>query len=108
MVIKSEVNMAQQRLSPAKVVDLLVDPPKASAAWSPFSLQVIVPPLHLEGYFTYHVLSLRISGRHRLRQVVDGRSLEGWSAPGLTNLAPSNTVGTYDTAGPCSIIALYI
>ena len=90
------------------VVELLPKPPAVSAAWAPFALQIAEPPPHLTGVFADHVLTLRVAGKHRLRQEINGRVVEGWSGPGCANLVPARTKATYDTAGPCRIVAMYI
>src|ERR1700752_3583269 len=76
-------------VSASQFVSLLPAPPDVSAAWSTFSLQRIDAPKHLETTFADHVVTLHVSGPHRLRHVLGGRVSEGRSDPGALNPIPA-------------------
>jgi hypothetical protein len=96
-------------LSASGFADLLPAPPKVSAAFRAFFLQVVEPPpIHLTMAFADHVLSSPISGTSRLRRQVDGRSVDGWSRPGTMILTPAHLNATWDAEGTNRLIFLYI
>jgi AraC family transcriptional regulator len=82
----------------SQFVSLLPAPPDVSAAWNTFSLQRIDAPRHIETTFADHVVTLHISGTHRLRQVLGGRVSEGRSDPGALNAIPAGVDMVVDMA----------
>jgi AraC family transcriptional regulator len=88
--------------------DLLPTPPKASTVWGPFVLHVADVPLHLSATFGDHVLGLHISGRHRLRQEIEGQVIERISEPGATSLIPANQKVTTEASGPLCAAVLFV
>jgi AraC family transcriptional regulator len=65
-------------------------------------------PLHAEVAFNDFALGLYISGRHRIRRKIGGRSVEGWSDPGAINFTPPNIDGIWDADGPSRAVVLLI
>jgi AraC family transcriptional regulator len=101
--------MDQPTVSASQFVGLLPVPPTASAAWNTFSLLVIgATPRQATAAFADHALGLYLAGRHRIRREMAGRSVEGWTDPGTTNLTPANAKGTWEASGPSRAIVLLI
>jgi AraC family transcriptional regulator len=62
----------------------------------------------LSATFGDHVLGLHISGRHRLRQVIEGQVIERTSEPGATSLIPANHKVTTDASAPLRAAVLFV
>ena len=95
-------------VSASQFVSLLPAPPDVSAAWSTFSLQRIDAPRHLETTFADHVLTLHVSGAHRLRHVLGGRVSEGRSDPGALNIIPAGVDMVVDLNTEARGLVLFI
>jgi AraC family transcriptional regulator len=69
--------------------ELLGIPPRESAGWDPFFLQIVdESPLHARVLFRDLALGVYLSGRHRIRHQIGANVAEGWSGPGTINLTP--------------------
>ena len=87
---------------------MLPAPPTVSTEWDPFILYVADVPLHLRATFCDHVLGLHISGRHRLRQEIEGRVIERLSEPGAVTLIPADHTVTADASAPLRAATLLV
>lgn len=84
--------------SAAEFTELLGVPPRESAAWDPFFLQIVdETPLYARVLFRDLALGVYLSGRHKIRRQIGANVLEGWSDPGTINLTPPGVEGTWET-----------
>lgn len=88
-----------ESLSPSGFAALLPAPPRGSAEWSIFSCLMVEPPPQFEATFADHVLTLQQSGAVRAREVVSGRSKEGWCGAGCVGVLPADVKMTWDASG---------
>jgi hypothetical protein len=80
--------------SAAEFIELLGIPPKESAGWDPFFLQIVdETPLHAGVLFRDLALGVYLSGRHKIRRQIGANVVEGWSDPGTINLTPPGVEG---------------
>jgi len=100
--------MNETPISASGFTELLPSPPYLSAAWEPFSLQVVDAPREMTTVFADHILGLHVSGRHRVRQELDGRTREGRSESGAVNLVPAHLRFTTEANAPVRAIVLFI
>jgi AraC family transcriptional regulator len=100
--------MSKSSISASEFTELLPSPPYASAAWEPFSLQVVEAPREMTTVFTDHILGLHVSGKHRVRQELDGRTREGRSESGAVNLVPAHLRFSTEANAPVRAIVLFI
>jgi AraC family transcriptional regulator len=95
-------------VSASQFISLLPAPPDVSVAWNTFSLQRIDAPKHLETTFADHVVTLHVSGTHRLRHVLGGRVSEGRSDPGALNTIPAGVDMVVDLNAAARGLVLFI
>ena len=107
-MINEPLLAAQPPVSGSQFVDLLPTPPEVSAEWNTFAFHLIDAPLQVTTRFADHVLGLHVSGAHRIRQEVDGRSAEGLSAPGAVSLIPARLSATFEASAPARVMMLFI
>jgi len=95
-------------VSASQFGSLLPAPPEVSAAWNTLALRRIDAPQHLETTFADHVVTLHISGTHRLRHVLGGRVSEGRSDPGALNAIPAGVDMVVDLNAAARGLVLFI
>ena len=100
--------MSKSSISASEFTELLPSPPYASAAWEPFSLQVVEAPREMTTVFTDHILGLHVSGKHRIRQELGGRTRDGRSESGAVNLVPAHLRFSTEANAPVRAIVLFI
>ena len=88
--------MQRGSVSSSQFPDLIDTPPQVSAAWKTFGLHVVDAPLELAATYADNVIALVVSGKHRLRQEVEGRPREGDAYPGTLSLIPAGLEMTVD------------
>jgi AraC family transcriptional regulator len=90
--------MDRPRSAPAEFLEFVGVSPEVSAGWDPFLLQ-IVDKTPLQAHAVSHDLALGVylSGRHRIRQQIDSKVVEGWSDPGTINLTAPGVEGIWET-----------
>jgi AraC family transcriptional regulator len=89
------------RASPpaAEFTELLGVPPRESAGWDPFFVQVVdETPLYARVLFRDHALGVYLSGRHMIRRQIGANVVEGWSDPGTINLTPPGVEATWEAS----------
>jgi AraC family transcriptional regulator len=85
--------------SAAEFTELLDIPPKESAGWDPFFLQIVdETPLHARVLFRDLALGVYLSGRHKIRRQIGASLVEGWSDPGTINLTPPGVEGEWEAS----------
>jgi AraC family transcriptional regulator len=87
--------------------------PRASAAWSDFTVHVVDQRAGFRETMSFadHVLNLRIAGNCRLRQDVDGRSFIGRSGPGCINVIPARLSAQWEASPALDgsrVIAMFV
>ena len=73
---------------------------RVSAAWSAFAAHVVDVHEDFSETMTFadHVLSLRLSGASRLRQIIGRHSLSGRSGPGSMNVIPAHLTSRWEAS----------
>jgi AraC family transcriptional regulator len=85
----------------AEFTELLGVPPRESAGWDPFFLQIVdEAPLYARVLFRDLALGVYLSGRHKIRRQIGANVVEGWSDPGTINLTPPGVEGTWEASAP--------
>ena len=85
--------------STTEFTELLGVPPKESAGWDPFFLQIVdETPLHARVCFRDLALGVYLSGRHMIRRQIGASVVEGWSNPGTINLTPPGVEGIWEAS----------
>jgi AraC family transcriptional regulator len=85
--------------SAAEFTELLGVPPRESAGWDPFLVQIVdETPLYARVLFRDLALGVYLSGRHRTRRQIGAHMVEGWSDPGAINLTPPGVEGTWEAS----------
>jgi AraC family transcriptional regulator len=83
--------------SAAEFTELLGVPPRESAGWDPFLLQIVdATPLHARVLFRDLALGVYLSGCHMIRRQIGASVVEGWSDPGTINLTPPGVEGIWE------------
>lgn len=83
--------------------------PSESAAWDPFSLQIVdSTPLHARAQFRDMALGVYLSGRHTISRKIGSNLVEGWSDPGTINLTPPGVEGTWEATASSRAVVLMI
>jgi AraC family transcriptional regulator len=92
----------------AEFTELLGVPPRESAGWDPFFLQIVdETPLYARVLFRDLALGVYLSGRHRIRRQIGANVVEGWSDPGTINLTPPGVAGTWEArASSCAAVVM--
>jgi len=86
--------------STAEFTELLGVPPRESAGWDPFFLQIVdETPIYARVLFRDLALGVYLSGRHKTRRQIGANVVEGWSDPGTINLTPPGVEGTWEASG---------
>ena len=107
-MINEPLLAAQPPVSGSRFADLLPTPPEVSAEWNTFAFHLIDAPRQVTAKFADHVLGLHVSGTHRVRQEVDGRSVEGLSTPGAVSLIPARLSATFEATAPARVMMLFM
>ena len=100
--------LAPALVSRSDYANALPTPPTVATEWGAFALYVADVPLHLTATFGDHVLGLHISGRHRLRQEIEGRVIERLAEPGAVTLIPAKRRVTADASAPLRAATLFV
>jgi AraC family transcriptional regulator len=83
----------------AEFTELLGVPPRESAGWDPFFVQIVdETPLYARVLFRDLALGVYLSGRHMIRRQIGANVVEGWSDPGTINLTPPGVEGTWEAS----------
>ena len=100
--------MDSDRLSASGLVNLLPAKPTLSADWDTIALLVVDTPLQATAEFADIVLGLYVSGRHRVRREVGGRSVQGWSDPGTMNLTPAGFAAKWEASASSRAAVVFV
>ena len=89
-----------QPLSAVQYPQVLPVQARVSAAWSAFAAHVVDVHADFSETMTFadHVVSLRLSGACRLRQIIGRRSFSGRSGPGNLNVIPAHLTATWEAS----------
>jgi AraC-like DNA-binding protein len=99
------------RTSPSatEFTELLGIPPRESAGWDPFLLQIVdKSPLHGRVLFRDLALGIYLSGRNMIRHQMGANVAEGWSGPGSINLTPPGVEAICEASASSRAVVLMI
>jgi hypothetical protein len=95
--------------SAAEFTELLGAPPRESAGWDRFFLQIVdETPIYARVLFRDLALGVYLSGRHKIRRQIGANVVEGWSDPGTINLTPPGVEGTWEATASSRAAVLVI